>query len=492
MKLKLIIILLLIIDITLAQNVIVVVIDGARYTETFGATNPSTNIPHLWTDLKPLGTIYENFYNTGVTATNSGHATILTGTWQSIANDGSQRPTSPTIFEYFRKENSALQSENYVVSGKAKLNVLTYSIDPLYGSSYMASHISENVTDDEVYSNLVTVLDAYQPKLIIVNFPSVDVAGHTGNWDNYLSAITNVDNIVFQLWNKIQSDSYYQNNTTLFITNDHGRHTANFSGHGDNCEGCQHIMLLALGRNVASANIVSETKYLIDIAPTVGDLLSFNTSDATGSSLYNGSNPLPVEMECFTYSLIDNKAILSWQTATEVNNYGFEIERSTIGTSYDSSLHWETLGFVEGHGNSNSPKLYEFVDENLLPDSAKYRLKQIDTDGKVTYYSETVKVNGYNTTDVKDVIPTEYSLSQNYPNPFNPNTIIRYSITQDGFVSLKVFNSLGEIVSTLFSEHKSAGNYTINFNSDNLSSGIYLYRIEANDFNQTKKMVLIR
>ncbi len=253
MKFKFLILLFLSLEITTAQNVILVVIDGARYTDTYGGADPAANIPHLWNDLKPQGTLYSNFRNNGITFTNSGHSTLLTGTWESLINDGSERPTKPTIFEYFRKEKGASISEAYVIAGKEKLNILNYSTDEQYGSAYRASVFAEDVSDNAVYSNLISTMDLHHPKLIIVNFPDVDLAGHSGDSTAYINAIYNADSLVNELWNKIQSDPYYKNNTTLFITNDHGRHTADFKGHGDDCEGCRHIMLLALGRNIPQA-----------------------------------------------------------------------------------------------------------------------------------------------------------------------------------------------------------------------------------------------
>lgn len=296
MKIKILIFLFLLIKTAIAQNVFVVVIDGARYTETFGAVDPMDLIPNMWNNLMPQGTLYSNFRDTLYTSTNPGHSTLLTGTWQTIANNGSERPTKPTVFEYFRKEKSASVNNVFVVSGKEKLNILNYSTDEQYGAPYMASVLAEDLTDNEVYDNLTETMDLYHPKLIIVNLPSVDRAGHSNNWEAYLSTIRNADRLVYELWNKIQSDSYYKDNTTLFITNDHGRHTTDFRSHGDDCEGCQHIMLLALGRNIPKANTISTAKYQADIAASIGDLLTFDTPKATGSSLFNDSNGEPIKL----------------------------------------------------------------------------------------------------------------------------------------------------------------------------------------------------
>ena len=493
MKIKLFILFLFIIDISVAQNAIIVVVDGARFTETFGATNPDSTIPHLWNDLMPLGTVYNNFYNSGITTTNPGHATLLTGTWQTIANDGSQRPTSPTVFEYFRKEKSALESENYVVAGKTKLTILTNSDDPDYGAAYMASDIHGDLTDDEVYANLIAAMDADHPKLILVNFPSVDRAGHAGNRDDYLSAITNVDNLIYQLWYKIVNNPYYKNTTTLFITNDHGRHTTDFSSHGDDCEGCRHLMLLALGRKIIPGKIVSEKKYQTALAPTIGELLSFTTTGAGDSSLFDANYSPATEMKYLTYHLIDSDVILNWETKIEINNYGFEVERSQNSmitklqdwkSNGSQNPNWVKVGFVDGNGSSNLMNDYSFVDKSVPSGRYYYRLKQIDDDRKYRF-SKQVEV-------VINKLPAYFLLVQNYPNPFNPTTTIEFAIPSANIVQVKVFNILGMEVAALLNELKQAGKHTVEFDAGNLASGIYFYKVVSGDNLEIKKMILLK
>ena len=269
----------------LAQNVVIIVIDGARYTETFGAD--SLYIPRIWTQLRPLGTIWTNFRNDGITKTDPGHASIATGTWQSIDNKGVVRPTQPTIFEYFRKASGALKSEAAVVVGKRKLGILAYSTHPDYGAEYKA-FTSIGKDDTSVIRNLKTTLRQNHPKLTLVNLPSTDAAGHSGNWMEYISAIHKVDSLIYDIWQTLQADPFYQTNTTLFITNDHGRHDklhGGFKNHGDGCEGCRHIMLFAIGRGFPVSTVVTTRRTQCDIAPTAGELLSFSTIYSTGTSL---------------------------------------------------------------------------------------------------------------------------------------------------------------------------------------------------------------
>lgn len=190
-------------------------------------------------------------------------------------------------------------------------------------------------------------------------------------------------------------------------------------------------------------------------------------------------NPLPVELSSFTGKVVDgNKVNLNWVTKTEVNNYGFNVERRI------NEGEWNTLDFVEGHGNSNSPKEYSYTDKDLFTGGSKfqYRLKQIDTDGKFEY-SDVVEV---------EIIPAKFELSQNYPNPFNPSTTIRFSLPKETQLKINIYNMLGEMVETLAEGNYEAGYHKVTFNASNLPSGAYIYRIESADFMQVRKMVLIK
>jgi len=191
-----------------------------------------------------------------------------------------------------------------------------------------------------------------------------------------------------------------------------------------------------------------------------------------------GTEPLPVELSTFDAIVLEDRIILNWRTETEVSNYGFDIERQ-VENSY-----WEKLGFVEGHGNSNSPKDYSFEDYDISrAGKYKYRLKQIDNDGKFEYsYVITVYVGA----------PAAFYLSQNYPNPFNPSTKIDYSVPQASKVSLKVYDILGREVALLVNEYKEIGTYNVRFDASNLPGGIYFYTISAGSFIETKKMSLVK
>jgi len=217
-----------------------------------------------------------------------------------------------------------------------------------------------------------------------------------------------------------------------------------------------------------------------------------------GTFIDPSDTPLPVELSTFNVNAVEGtKAQLQWETATEVNNYGFEIERKVVSENVNvtqiainlsnNEEAWVKVAFVEGHGNSNSPKLYSFTDKNLIGGSKfVYRLKQIDIDGTFEY-SDEVEI---------EVLPTKYELMQNYPNPFNPATKIRFSLPEDAKIAINIYNILGEKVASVLNEELKAGFHEVDFTSNSagyrLSSGVYIYAIEAKNFSQVKKMILMK
>jgi len=192
---------------------------------------------------------------------------------------------------------------------------------------------------------------------------------------------------------------------------------------------------------------------------------------------YIDTTIVPVELTSFFAEANNDLVTLKWSTTTEINNSGFEVERK------ESNRNWIKIGFVQGRGTSSEKNMYNYKDENLKPGEYFYRLKQIDYDGSFEYSSE-VKVtiqNQYN-----------FNLEQNFPNPFNPRTNIQFAIPQAGFVTLKVYDVLGNEVATLVNEEKPEGIYEVEFKAESLSSGIYLYKLQAGSFIKIKKMLLLK
>ena len=201
------------------------------------------------------------------------------------------------------------------------------------------------------------------------------------------------------------------------------------------------------------------------------------TSAAAWTDLNAG--PLPVELSSFTTKVNQKSVVLNWQTATETNNAGFDVERSTDGTNF------QKIAFVKGNGNSTNSISYSYTDENLKAGSYSYRLKQIDYSGKVEY-SKVIE------TEIHSA-PTTFSLLQNYPNPFNPSTVINFTVGKTGLVTLKVFNVLGQEVKTLYNGIAANGQvHTVNFDASNLSSGVYFYQLQQDNQIKIQKMMLMK
>ncbi len=233
------------------------------------------------------------------------------------------------------------------------------------------------------------------------------------------------------------------------------------------------------------------------ITPTIGPIINTTTSadiDPGSISLrqYNAgqniiidgirlgtvwTSIIPVELTSFAASVNGTSVNLNWSTATELNNSGFEIERKSTSSS------WTKIGFVAGNGTTSEVKNYSYSDNSLGTGNYSYRLKQVDFDGAFEY-SKVI--------EVEIVTPNNFELSQNYPNPFNPTTSIKFNIPEAGNVKLGVYNLLGQEVKSLVNGFRTAGAYTVNFDASNLSSGIYLYKIEMNNFTQVRKMTLLK
>jgi S-formylglutathione hydrolase FrmB len=187
---------------------------------------------------------------------------------------------------------------------------------------------------------------------------------------------------------------------------------------------------------------------------------------------------VPVELTSFSANVSGKgNVILNWRTATEVNNQMFEIERRSKDNQFI------TIGYVEGYGTTTEPQEYSYLDETVETGTYIYRLKQIDFGGQYEFSNKIeVEVNG----------PLTFALEQNYPNPFNPSTSIKYSVAENGFVKLSVFNLVGEEVSVLVNETVDAGFYQVTFYATNLPSGTYFYRLENSGSVQVKKMMLLK
>jgi hypothetical protein len=191
---------------------------------------------------------------------------------------------------------------------------------------------------------------------------------------------------------------------------------------------------------------------------------------------------VPVELSSFTAENVNGEVVLKWQTATETNNRGFEVERSQE-SEVRSQKDWNKISFVEGRGTTTELTDYSYKDKITNPGNYVYRLKQIDYDGTVSY-SEEIEI------DVTG--PKEFTLYQNYPNPFNPTTTIKFALPVDSRVKINVYNSLGQLVETLVDKEMESGYHEVNFDASRLASGVYLYQLQLQDYVSVKKMILIK
>lgn len=209
---------------------------------------------------------------------------------------------------------------------------------------------------------------------------------------------------------------------------------------------------------------------------------SNNPDNQYGWGIINALNainliPLPVELTSFSANYLEGVVKLKWVTATETNNYGFEVERKTDNSNYES------IGFVQGGGSSTNRLTYNFVDNNLLSNKYYYRLKQVDFDGSVEYSNEVqVEIDGLN----------DFKLYQNYPNPFNPSTNIKYTIPKNSFVKITLHDILGNEIRTLVNQNVQPGTYQITLDGSGLASGMYFVRLSAENIERTLKISLIK
>ena len=212
------------------------------------------------------------------------------------------------------------------------------------------------------------------------------------------------------------------------------------------------------------------------------------TSD--GGTTWSPPSPLPIQLASFTARAINSRTVrLDWQTLSELNNYGFEVQRSI-----NDENNYQTIpgSFIPGHGTTTEPQSYSFRDSTASPGTWFYRLKQTDLDGTV-HYTDGVRVDVL-TTVAEAETPKRFFLNQNYPNPFNPETHISFELPSNSLVTLKLYNIVGQEAATLVSEPLPAGTYTFDVSIDRLklASGSYFYRLEAGDFAQTRRMVILK
>jgi len=226
------------------------------------------------------------------------------------------------------------------------------------------------------------------------------------------------------------------------------------------------VVFPALGTDTSYARVPDGSDTFVKLSPTTKGI--------------SNEPVVPVELISFAVSIFNNGVLLNWATATESNNSGFEVQRKFNDGKF------EVVTFIKGFGTTTEKQNYSFIDRNLADGSYEYRLRQIDFDGYYSY-SQSAEVEYL-------VIPKVSRLAQNYPNPFNPSTMISYQVSSNSFVSLKVYNIIGDEVAMLVNEYQPIGNYNITFSANKmkLASGTYFYKLQAGDFVSVKKMLMLK
>jgi len=275
--------------------------------------------------------------------------------------------------------------------------------------------------------------------------------------DNGYDVVESTD-LGFVLTGRRSSNTLGGDDVYLIKTNASGYSNCAFGTYNPNVFSISNLQ--AINLNMGISNFVP-----------VADLTL--TTITPNSNENNSCAIIPVELRSFGYELQKNDVVLNWLTVTETNNRGFKIFRDET-----------EIGFVPGAGTTSELREYYFKDENVKNGNYLYTLNQLDYDGT----NEEIGVLEVNVEN----IPSEFLLEQNYPNPFNPITKIQYSIPQNVFVNLSVYNSLGERVALLVEEMKEAGFYENEFIGNNLPSGIYFYTLSSDKFISTKKMILLK
>ncbi|MFZ4399541.1 MAG: alkaline phosphatase family protein [Bacteroidales bacterium] len=278
------------------KNVIVVIIDGARYAETWGDSTHQY-IPEMANQMSEYGIINKEFYNNGPTYTLAGHTALTTGFYQEINNSGVEIPQYPSIFQYWQKQFQTNKDLSWIISSKDKLEILNNCQQTEWKGKNTPSvncginGNSSGYREDSIsFRKLIEVLNTRHPRLVLFSLRNPDYMAHTGIWENYIQGIKSSDTFAYLVWKYIRQDEFYKGNTTLFITNDHGRHSDSiadgFASHGDGCNGCRHIFLYAYGPDFKQGKIIDNHRELTDISATIAELLHFKINYGNGSAMF--------------------------------------------------------------------------------------------------------------------------------------------------------------------------------------------------------------
>jgi arylsulfatase A-like enzyme len=276
------------------KNVVIIVVDGLRYSEGWGDSTQQY-IPRMAAVLSKQGVVNTQFFNLGDTYTSAGHTSLTTGIYQSINNGGKEYPQNPSIFQYFNKAYRNYQNQSWIITSKDKLAVLGDCENSYWKGQYTPSvnsgidglGLGSGYREDSLtLKTALSILNEHHPSLVLINFRDPDFSAHSGIWNNYVNGIRKTDEYVYRLWQFLQNDRFYNNTTTLFVTNDHGRHldgvADGFASHGDGCDGCRHLNFFACGPDFKKGVLMNVSREQIDLPVTIAELLGFEVTYLKG------------------------------------------------------------------------------------------------------------------------------------------------------------------------------------------------------------------
>jgi membrane-anchored protein YejM (alkaline phosphatase superfamily) len=276
------------------KNVIIVVVDGLRYSEGWGDSTHQY-IPRMANVLSKQGVINAHFYNLGDTYTSAGHTSITTGIYQAINNGGQEYPKNPSVFQYWNQSGRNNPLKSWIITSKDKLAVLGDCENSFWKGKFIPTvncgvdglGLGSGYREDSLtLKKSIEILTMHHPNLVLINFRDPDYSAHSGIWTNYVDGIRKTDEYVYRLWQFLQNDSLYKNTTTLFVTNDHGRHLDSvadgFASHGDGCDGCRHLNFFAFGPDFKKGVVLNVTREQIDLPVTIAELLGFEITYLKG------------------------------------------------------------------------------------------------------------------------------------------------------------------------------------------------------------------
>ncbi len=436
--------------------------------------NVTTNLAG---DMDPANDSRTEYFNTYTTAREMVVLEIGTGTW-CVYCPGSQMGADDLV------ANGCAVAVVEYHNGDSFTNSYSNARNTYYGISGFPTAVFDGVqyfvggsNTQSMYENYLPI---YQARKDIMSAFSVDVFGTNSGLDY---------NVIVKL-NRLAAIPPTWNNLVLHFTVTESDIPFNWQGQTE-VDYAERLMVPnELGTPVDLINnsfieiplsFTMDASWVIANCQLAAFIQNLDTKEILqGDKVWTSDLlPVPVELASFTATAISEGVLLNWVTATEINNHGFEIERSEDGTEF------YTVAFVQGAGTSTENREYVYTDnvEYKGGEIIYYRLKQVDLDGRVEY-SDII--------EVEFDVPRDFVLHQNYPNPFNPSTTIKYAVPKTSLVSIKVYDLTGQEVETLVNEIKESGTYEIKFDARNLASGIYIYRMITDNFTSVRKLNFLK